>query len=401
MKLSTALSALALSVMLVACSDDEPKEKHNDFGLADSYSVSRMQALQLYTTATGTSYTWHVKGPEGAVFRAKGDASLFNFVAITEGHYEASLTIDGDIDEVHNFTIDVDHEKDEYSPNIAQVHEYCPAPGQFVNTMPEYEEGDTHLDMCAKCLDCIGGTNDEPITLGGFGGYVTFSFDHSVVNVSGEKDIRLWGNTFRDGSGAGVGGGSSEPGIVMVSIDANLNCIPDDPWYELAGSEYHSAGTVHNYEITYFVPDPNREIVTDTKASITDRNYILWMDNKGETGYVSKNMYHSQDYYPAWVAEQSISFAGTRLAPNAEDVNGDGSLYVLHNYEWGYADNYPNTDAEHNSFDISWAVDENGKPVDLPYIDFVRVYTGINQYCGWIGETSTEISRAADLHLAQ
>lgn len=401
MKLTTALSALALSVLFVACSDDEPKENPNDFGLAESYSVSRMQSLQLYTTAKGTSYTWHVKGPEGARFRVKSNEALFNFVAITEGLYEASLTIDGDIDAVHKFTIQVNHESEEYSPYITRVHEYCPAPGQFVNTMPEYEEGDTHIDMCAKCLECIGGTNDEPITLGGYGGYVTFSFDHAVVNVLDEKDIRLWGNTFWDGSGQGIGGGSSEPGIVMVSIDANLNGLPDDQWYELAGSEYNSAATVHNYEITYFVPDPNREIVTDTKASITDKNYILWMDNKGETGYVSKNMYHSQEYFPAWVSEMSISFAGTRLAKNGEDVNGDGSLYILKNYDWGYADNYPNSDAEHNSFDISWAVDENGRSVDLPYIDFVRVYTGINQYCGWIGETSTEITRAADLHLSK
>ena len=38
-------------------------------------------------------------------------------------------------------------------------------------------------------------------------------------------------------------------------------------------------------------------------------------------------------------------------------------------------------------------------PVALPGIDFVRVQTGINQYCGWIGETSTELSKAVDLHI--
>lgn len=31
----------------------------------------------------------------------------------------------------------------EYSPYLSKVYDFCPAPGQFVNTMPEYEEGDT------------------------------------------------------------------------------------------------------------------------------------------------------------------------------------------------------------------------------------------------------------------
>ena len=34
----------------------------------------------------------------------------------------------------------------------------------------------------------------------------------------------------------------------------------------------------------------------------------------------------------------------------------------------------------------------------LDHIDFVKVYTGQMAYCGWLGETSTEISGAEDLH---
>ncbi|MDE6308927.1 MAG: hypothetical protein K2L81_01895, partial [Muribaculaceae bacterium] len=62
-------------------------------------------------------------------------------------------------------------------------------------------------------------------------------------------------------------------------------------------------------------------------------------------------------------------------------------------------DNHPNDFADLNSFDIGWAVDAQGHPVDLPGVDFIRVYTGLNQYCGWLGETSTELSRARDLHI--
>lgn len=80
-------------------------------------------------------------------------------------------------------------------------------------------------------------------------------------------------------------------------------------------------------------------------------------------------------------------------------MSGWGSYYVLYSYPWGYADNHPNDSVLLNSFDIGWAVDRQGNRVSLPGADFIRVYTGVNQYCGWVGETSTEISRAQDLHI--
>ena len=42
------------------------------------------------------------------------------------------------------------------SPYVTQVIDYRPAPGQFVNTMPSYEEGDTQETMNAKVLEAIG-----------------------------------------------------------------------------------------------------------------------------------------------------------------------------------------------------------------------------------------------------
>jgi hypothetical protein len=67
-------------------------------------------------------------------------------------------------------------------------------------------------------------------------------------------------------------------------------------------------------------------------------------------------------------------------------------------YDYGYADNAPNND-EASNIDMSWAVDKNGKYVKLPGIDFIKVYTGINQEAGWLGEVSTEVAGAYDLHL--
>jgi len=81
-------------------------------------------------------------------------------------------------------------------------------------------------------------------------------------------------------------------------------------------------------------------------------------------------------------------------------------FWVLYFFGWGYADNQPNTlddrvtpNIDGCGIDIAWAVDEQRQPVSLDFVDFVRVYTGINQKCGWLLETSTEILGAEDLHL--
>ena len=79
---------------------------------------------------------------------------------------------------------------------------------------------------------------------------------------------------------------------------------------------------------------------------------------------------------------------------------------MLFFFGWGYADNQPNFMADRETpniegcgIDIGWAVDEERQPVSLDFVDFVRVYTGLNQKCGWLLETSTEILGAEDLHL--
>ena len=86
------------------------------------------------------------------------------------------------------------------------------------------------------------------------------------------------------------------------------------------------------------------------------------------------------------------------LLPTNYSIKSNGQ-YFLDKYAWGYADTYANRDTENNSFDISWAVDSNGEKVKLIGIDFIKVYTGLLQNCGQIGETSTEFLGAKDLNL--
>ncbi len=383
--------AIIYSLLLYGCADEIPMV---NLGIDDVYYIPRMQKLDLHPALTGEHYEWYVDGE--LVSKSKD----YIFLASKEGTYNLELKIlDPNTPYDFSFTIHVLHEEVEYSPYISKVYEYCPAPGQFVNEMPRYEDGDTYETILQKVEESISGTNDIMITLGAYGGYVTFGFDHTVINVPGEKDFRIWGNCFYELLQPDKKGGSAEPGIIMVSYDTNCNGLPDDEWYELAGSEYYSKDTRHAYSITYRRPDPNREIVADEDNSLDDIYYIGWSDNAGQKGYLPKNIFHNQDYFPKWISANEIAFSGSLLANNAEDISGNGSYFVLYSFPWGYVDNHPNEYADLNSFDISWAVDFDGNPVDLPGVDFIRVYTGLNQYCGWLGETSTELSRAQDLHI--
>lgn len=301
--------------------------------------------------------------------------------------------------------------------HITKVFEYVPAVGQFTNTMPEYEEGDTQETMNQKVLEAIGNNpKDNSLTmvsLGGYGGYITVGFDHTIENKPGLCDFRVLGNVFYSTGGSQANdatGGGCEPGIIMVAADKNGNGRPDeDEWYEIAGSAHRhptkeawydaaqKAGNDVNlytaYEITYYRPEKEPSTPEEKKQ------YIRWEDNKGHSGYKMKNDYHSQPYFPQWIESDKLTFKGTCLPQNGIDKSGTGTYFVLYQFRYGYADNAMNTEAT-STIDIDWAVDAQGNPVHLPGIDFIKVYTGVNQENGWIGECSTEITGIEDLHLS-
>lgn len=275
--------------------------------------------------------------------------------------------------------------------------------GQFVNELPEYEEGDTQETMNRKALEAIGNNNQGMVSLGGFGGYIVVGFDHTIENKAGLCDFRVQGNAFYANGQSEYG--SSEPGVIEVSFDANGNGLPDDEWYEIAGSSYsegseswieqaREAGndvqTIHDYEITYYRPT--------TEPGKPTEEYIRWEDNQGESGYRSMNPTHLQSYYPQWIKEDRISFSGTRLPQNGIDLSGVGNNFALYKFAYGYADNEPNTN-DRSAIDIDWAVGADGQPANLSGVDFIRIHTGVNQENGWLGECSTEIMGVVDLHL--
>lgn len=266
------------------------------------------------------------------------------------------------------------------SPYISRVFAYQPAPGQFINeNYPKVLPGDTYSEVLARVdslLTSPTGQGRNFVTLGAWGGSITFGFDHDIANLDGQPDFIVFGNAFNSGQPQdGLQFGSFEPGIIYVAEDANGNGLPDDPWYEIAGSEFAQTNRQYRCTYTYSTGD------------------ILWEDNEGQTGSIRRNAFHKQEsYFPQWLDQSTYTLEGSILPPN---ILEDKRAF---SYAWGYADNQPN-DSTSAQIDISWAVDANGQPAHLQAIRFVKVQTGVQVDWGISGEMSTEVSGAQDLHL--
>ena len=174
---------------------------------------------------------------------------------------------------------------------------------------------------------------------------------------------------------------------------------PADKWYEIKGSEYDRS--LHNCEVTYYKPDENKvKVPHDSWRFISDVEYVRWTSNDADapSGYVWRNTFHAQSYWPLWIEDTVLTFRGTKLPNTAIDMssNGSGMNWFQPFLGEGYADNLPN--GQEQGFMIDWAIDEDGNPVELDHIDFVKVYSGQLDYCGWLGEVSTEVCGAEDLH---
>lgn len=267
-----------------------------------------------------------------------------------------------------------------------KVYEFLAAPGQFVNEGYSAHTMDEAITYAQGRLDA-----KQYVSLGGFGGYIVVGFDHSIPNTGKYKgyDFAIMGNSFK---------GSSEPGIVWVMQDENGNGLPDDNWYELRGSETGKEGTIQDYEVTYYRPS-------------TARSNVLWSDNLGNKGEVDWLGFHQQDsYYPLWVKPNKYVLRGTRLMSANFDQSGNGTYWINPEYDWGYVDNFSpidrltddinyNAAPNANHFRISDAMDYEGNPVHLEYIDFVKVVTGLNTKSGWLGEVSTECFKFTDIQV--
>lgn len=385
---------LIFLIGFTACEKDNDEELLPAEVLKESYTIDRFKVLNIATDLPNNAkLTWSIKD---SIISENAD---LDFISPYQKNYPLTLKIEinGAV-KIYTSSINVTKETGTYSKYISNVLDFRPAVGQFTNGIPEYTAGNTEANMINAAKKALVGSNTSMVSLGGFGGYIVFGFDHTIPNMNG-RDFKILGNAFWGNEANEARSGSCEPGIIMVAYDKNKNGKPDeDEWYEIAGSECFKNTTIKNYEITYFKPNPNKLPVAGTEFWQFDAEYIKWQDNAGKSGYKTQNVFHDQSYYPLWISEASYALKGTRIADNFYDQSGEGSYWVGKSFDFGYADNAPNND-EASNIDISWAVDKNGNYVKLPGIDFVKVYTAINQEAGWLGEVSTEVSGAFDLYL--
>ncbi|MEF9863350.1 MAG: DUF4430 domain-containing protein [Christensenellaceae bacterium] len=222
---------------------------------------------------------------------------------------------------------------------------------------------------------------NTPVSVGGFGGYVTYQFDTPIKNDTKNPygiDLVIYGN-------GGASQSFSEPGNVLVSKDGNN-------WYALAGSDYFDDNTEWNYELTYTTGVNNK---------------INWTDKYQNTGtmQIGKNPPTNENYPLAkFDAAQPIKVSGTLLKDKATDAYGANGMAAFP--QWGYADvhNTASTDGKAGNpytgtapktgdlFDLSWAVDSSGKAVKLDSINYVKVQTASHIDAGMFGEKSTEVN---------
>lgn len=267
---------------------------------------------------------------------------------------------------------------------VPQVVNYLPAPGQYTNA---------DYFGTPDAAQSIVGTDKGMVCLGAFGGSITIYFPDGIKNDPADPygvDFTIYGNATATWS---------EPGIVQVMKDENGNGLPDDTWYEIAGSDHFWKSTVSNYQVTY--QNPGSSQASD----------IHWTDNLGNSGIIPENSFHQQPYYPKTdlfpeVSPESYTLSGTRISGQI-DLSNPGIVVSAHR-AFGYADNTPVLSFSEplpdnpytpeiegsggDAIDISWAVDANKKPVYLDKINFIRIYTGMNALAGWLGEISTEVT---------
>jgi hypothetical protein len=319
-------SSLAINVLA-----PDARELYFDYGRRRSAEdFQKPDYPDRYTVPIGRTLVlapvkWHI--PDDAVYEWKVDGSTqastneyLSFKPVEQKSYAVTVTakINGQPVSTASTTVECVAPEGTYRPSVtgSPRYELAHAPGQFTPG---------------------SGRGYAGVSLGAWGGYIIYRF--SVPRGTG-NEIEIVGNAF---------GGWSEPGTVWVMQDENGDGIPNDTWYELAGSHTLLPETKRRYAVTY---------------NGMEHNGAGWTDNLGGIG--------NAGHYPTG-SPVPMTFVGTGLPGSY------GEVY------YGYVDSYG------SQFSIGDAIQVDGTPIFLSYIDFVKVQTGLNQHSSTFGEISTEI----------
>ena len=330
---------------------------------------------------------------------------------------------------------------------------YLPAAGQFMNEGANGSGwgGPFTATNSNKLKGLVEGYVTTGVSLGAFGGYVVLDFGVPAKDEAGNVtggiyndpdnaygvDFILYGNAM---------GTWAEPGCVQVSLDG-------ENWYDLAGSLHYRPETtdkgyaIWDYSTTYTHPEAaeSEETGANGVAVPYASTYKLRPTSAEatESGTVAINAWHKHSYFPLYnnyfVALNGLSTSLNGLVPpltgldlttfgsyKAKDTTpaeltlkgvklvvpkttSGGNSTAPDDFLFGYVDCHPNglrsnvqlnpyttgrtgnTTSNGDPMDLSWAVDDDGNPVYLDSVRYVRVYTGVQQMNGIMGESSTEV----------
>lgn len=294
------------------------------------------------------------------------------------------------------------------------VHEYTPAPGQFVNNA-------NFSDPARALGPPVGGgtlaaSNVSVVSLGGFGGRLTLGFAQTVENHPSNPlglDFIVFGNAFWPSGDPKVRWG--EGAIIEISRDANGNGLPDDPWFLIPGS--HLASPASALQSQEWDADANTATPPSNLAwypagapsPMTTQTFRLPAAFESFTlvntaGAGMESFYGYGDLSPTLLLGDYSGASGaasdnTLSDPEDNPAIDPGAFYTAPDdpFTTGVDPGSGGGDA----FDIDWAIDAaTGEPANLAGFDFIRISTGAHAVVGPLGEVSVEIDAVADVRPA-
>ncbi|MFC3801221.1 S-layer homology domain-containing protein [Cohnella sp. GCM10012308] len=366
-------------------------------GVMRATRLSQIGIADRGTATYGVTYT--AEDSTATLTVAQGDYTISGIGTVTAEGLDAALPAkvriwDGaDTDKYTEYTQTI---RFRHPLAPSRTYEIMPAPGQFVNEQSQIVTGtETGFGWGEGWDTSIYATDEEinqsasgspGVSLGSFGGYVSYQFDQPIKNGPYNAygaDFTVVGNPFP---------GNNEPAGVMVAQDKDRDGKPDH-WYNLAGSEHYEDKTDWNYSVTYTNPDPG--------FTPNIGQNVPWSDNNGNAGFITYNAFHKQIYYPNG---KNYLFEGNAAKDryDPEKMTFTGVNINTLKVGFGYADSTVNSNNDqiikgnpyvgsYADFDIDWAVDDEGMPIELDEISFVKVFTNQLTDGGLLGEKSPEV----------
>lgn len=292
------------------------------------------------------------------------------------------------------------------------------------------------------------------VSLGMAGGYVQFDMgDNRIENNANNKygiDFIVYGNAFK-GNPEAAGVQVSNDGVTWYTLAGSRHYMSDTKWNQnisyikiatanttIGGKSFAKAGI---YVSTDFAA-PSSDNASDVDAAVA---LATWTGIPQLTGSTYPKTYttdtpaaaawwpeyaSNENYGNVWNIGNAVNGVSWLRNGTAEVITYTGvttvedDMVVLNEgataaptqaemtdvYQWGYADvrvngsQYgtvvnnpyaaaPSTDAGAggDGFDLAWAVDANGNPVQLSSVRYVRVYSAVLFSAGVFGETSAEV----------